>query len=115
MHTEFKDATRSLHLFLEEGLLQWSGPDNWVLDLPPEYPVWPVTAVDDQQPLSSLRIGDYIHCPMHPIGHSPLRIIGMNGKPYGFVCEECNAIYTTTDLALPMDSVPVGSEEMVYA
>ncbi|MCV9913156.1 hypothetical protein [Burkholderia pseudomallei] len=115
MHTEFNDGTRSLYLFLEAGLLQWRGPDNWVLDLSPEYPVWPVNAVDGEQPLSSLQIGDYIRCPMDPIGHSPLRIVGMNGKPYGFVCEECNAIYTTTDLALPMDSVPVRSEETVYA
>ncbi len=115
MYTEFNDATRSLHLFLEEGLLQWSGPDNWVLDLPPEYPVWPVNNGGRQRPLSSLQLGDYIHCPMHPIGHSPLRIIGMNGKPYGFVCEECNAIYTTTDLALPMRTVTVVSEEVVHA
>lgn len=115
MHTEFNDGTRSLHLFLKAGLLQWRGPDNWVLDLSPEYPVWPVNAVDVEQPLSSLQIGDYIRCPMHPTGHSPLRIIGLSGKPYGFVCEECNAIYTTTDLALPMNSVPVESEEMMYA
>lgn len=101
--------------FLKRGFFNGLALIIGSLTCPPEYPVWPVTAIDGQQPLSSLRIGEYIHCPMDPIGHSPLRIIGMNGKPYGFVCEECNAIYTTTDLALPMDSVPVRSKEMVYA
>lgn len=115
MHTEFNDGTRSLYLFVEEGLLQWCGPDNWVLDLPPEYPVWPANSDGVQRPLSSLQIGDYIRCPMHPIWPRPLRIIGRDGIPYGYVCDECNAIYTTTDLAAPMGFAPTDWEEKACA
>ncbi|MDR6480576.1 UNVERIFIED_ORG: hypothetical protein ABIC72_001641 [Burkholderia sp. 1988] len=104
-------------VFLDEGFLQWCGPEHWINDLPPEYPVWPTDADNaDPCPLSSLQIGDYVRCPKHPTEHAPARVIGVDGHPYGFVCADCDALYTTTALILPPECVaPEDSERMVYA
>ncbi|RQU40314.1 hypothetical protein DF147_22150 [Burkholderia cenocepacia] len=112
--TYVSDPMEIVSLFMQEGLLKWIGPEDWVCDLPPEYPVRPINSHDAPQPLSSLKIGDYIHCPRYPITHSPTPIIGINGKPYGFVCNECSAVCTTTDLGMPHD-LPVDREAMVHA
>ncbi|WP_233831741.1 hypothetical protein [Paraburkholderia sp. ZP32-5] len=110
----FSDPMQIISLFLQEGLLKLTGPEDWVCDLSPEYSVWPINSRDVRRPLSSLKIGDYIHCPRYPTTRSAIPIIGMNGKPYGFVCNECDAICTTTDLGMPYD-LPVDGEAMVDA
>jgi hypothetical protein len=108
------DPMQVISLFLQEGLLKWTGPEDWVNDLPPEYSVRPINSHDVLRPLSSLEIGDYIHCPRYPLTHSPTPIIGMDGKPYGFVCSECNAICTTTDLGMPYN-LPVDEDATAHA
>jgi hypothetical protein len=67
-------------VFLDEGFLQRCGPEYWINDLPPEYPVWPTDADNANPcPLSCLQIGDYVRCPKHPTENAPARVIGVDG------------------------------------